>query len=136
MAAAPAIGRATGVEAPAAAPGSLAVQTLYERHADRVFAYCAYHLRDRNEADDALQTTFTRALQALRRGVVPETELAWLLSIARNVCLTRWDADRRRSQLEVARDPHVLQEVARGRESEGEELFRLQEALEAMPERE
>lgn len=136
MAAAPSIGRATGVEAPAAPPGSLAVHTLYERHADRVLAYCAYHLRDRNEAEDALQTTFMHALRALQRGVVPEIELAWLLSIARNVCLTRWNTNRRRSQLEVARDPHVLQEVAPGRESEGEELFRLQEALEAMPERE
>jgi len=136
MAAAPSIGRATGVEAPAAPPGSLAVHTLYERHADRVLAYCAYHLRDRNEAEDALQTTFMHALRALQRGVVPEIELAWLLSIARNVCLTRWNTNRRRGQLEVARDPHVLQEVAPCRESEGEELFRLQEALEAMPERE
>jgi RNA polymerase sigma factor (sigma-70 family) len=136
MAAAPSIGRATGVEAPAAPPGSLAVHTLYERHADRVLAYCAYRLRDRNEADDALQTTFMHALRALQRGVVPEIELAWLLSIARNVCLTHWDINRRRGRLEVARDPHVLQEVAPCRESEGEELFRLQEALEAMPERE
>jgi RNA polymerase sigma factor (sigma-70 family) len=136
MAVAPSIGRATGVEAPAAAPGSLAVHTLYERHADRVLAYCAYHLRDRNEAEDALQTTFVHALRALQRGVVPEIELAWLLSIARNVCLTRWNTNRRRGRLEVARDPHVLQEVAPCRESEGEELFRLQEVLEAMPERE
>ncbi|HYN50456.1 MAG TPA: sigma-70 family RNA polymerase sigma factor, partial [Thermoleophilaceae bacterium] len=104
--------------------------------ADRVFAYCAYHLRDRNDAEDALQTTFMHALRALQRGVVPEIELAWLLSIARNVCLTRWNTNRRRGQVEVARDPHVLQEVAPGREREGEELFRLQEALEAMPERE
>jgi RNA polymerase sigma factor (sigma-70 family) len=138
MAAAPSIGRATGVEAPAAAPGSLAVQTLYEHHGDRVLAYCVYHLRDRNEAEDALQTTFMHAFRALQRGVVPENELAWLLSIARNVCLTRWNTNRRRGEREVARDPHVLQEVAPGRESEGEgeELFRLQEALEAMPERE
>ena len=119
MAAAPSIGRATGVEAPAAAPGSLAVQTLYERHADRVLAYCTYHLRDRNEAEDALQTTFMHALRALQRGVVPEIELAWLLSIARNVCLTRWNTNRRRGQLEVARDPHVLQEVAPCREQRG-----------------
>jgi len=136
MAAAPSIGRATGVEAPPAAPGSLAAHTLYERHADRVFAYCAYHLRDRNEAEDALQTTFMHALRALQRGVVPEIELAWLLSIARNVCLTCGHTNRRRGQVEVARDPHVLQEVSPGRECEGEELFRLQEALEAMPERE
>jgi RNA polymerase sigma-70 factor, ECF subfamily len=136
MAAAPSIGRATGVEAPAAAPGSAAARVLYERHADRVLAYCTYHLRDRSEAEDALQTTFMQALRALQRGVVPEIELAWLLAIARNVCLTRWNTNRRRSQLEVARDPQVLQEVAPGRESEGEELFRLQEALEAMPERE
>jgi RNA polymerase sigma factor (sigma-70 family) len=136
MAAAPSIGRATGVEAPAAPPGSLAVQTLYEHHADRVLAYCTYHLRDRNEAEDALQTTFMHALRALQRGVVPEIELAWLISIARNVCLTRWNTNRRRGQLEVARDPHVLQEVTPCRESGGEELFGLQEALEAMPERE
>ena len=136
MAAAPSIGRAAGVEAPAAAPGSLAAQTLYERHADRVLAYCVYHLRDRNEAEDALQTTFMHAFRALQRGVVPEIELAWLLSIARNVCLTRWNTNRRRGEREVARDPHVLQEVAPCREREGEELFRLQEALEAMPERE
>jgi RNA polymerase sigma factor (sigma-70 family) len=134
MAAAPSIGRATGVEAPAAPPGSLAVQTLYEHHADRVLAYCVYHLRDRNEAEDALQTTFMHAFRALQRGVVPEIELAWLLSIARNVCLTRWNTNRRRGEREVARDPHVLQEVAPGREHEGEELFRLHEALEAMPE--
>lgn len=134
MAAAPSIGRATGVEAPAAAPGSLAVQTLYEHHADRVLAYCVYHLRDRNEAEDALQTTFMHAFRALQRGVVPEIELAWLLSIARNVCLTRWNTNRRRGEREVARDPHVLQEVAPGREHEGEELFLLHEALEAMPE--
>jgi RNA polymerase sigma factor (sigma-70 family) len=136
MAFAPSIGRATGVEAPAAAPGSLAAHTLYERHADRVLAYCAYHLRDRNDAEDALQTTFMYALRALQRGVVPEIELAWLLSIARNVCLTRWNTNRRRGEREIARDPHVLQQVAPCREREGEELFRLQEALEAMPERE
>jgi RNA polymerase sigma factor (sigma-70 family) len=136
MAVAPSIGRAAGVEAPAAAPGSLAAHTLYERHADRVLAYCTYHLRDRNEAEDALQTTFMHALRALQRGVVPKIELAWLLSIARNVCLTRWNTNRRRGEREITRDPHVLQEVAPCRESEGEELFRLQEALEAMPERE
>ena len=32
------------------------------------------------------QTTFVYALRALRRGVVPENEAAWLTTIAKNVC--------------------------------------------------
>ena len=35
-------------------------------------------------------------VRALRRGVVPSSESAWLLKIARNVCLTRFDSVRRR----------------------------------------
>ena len=37
-------------------------------------------------------------------------EQAWLLSIARNVCLSRTDAARRRA-VEVAQDPHALEET-------------------------
>jgi RNA polymerase sigma-70 factor, ECF subfamily len=108
MAAVSPLGRASRVE-PREAPGD-ALTGLYERHADRVFSYCLNWLRSREEAEDAAQTTFLYAYRALDRGVVPTHERPWLLSIARNVCLSRTDAARRRA-VEVAQDPHALEEI-------------------------
>jgi RNA polymerase sigma factor (sigma-70 family) len=85
------------------------LEGLYERHADRVFGYCLKWLRSREEAEDAAQTTFLYAMRGLRRGVKPDFEPAWLLAIARNVCLTRTESSRRRS-VEIAHDPHVLED--------------------------
>jgi RNA polymerase sigma-70 factor (ECF subfamily) len=108
MAAVSPLGRASGVE-PRDAPAD-ALTDLYERHASRVFQYCLNWLRSREEAEDAAQTTFLYAYRALDRDVVPTHERGWLLSIARNVCLSRTDANRRRA-VEVAQDPHALEEI-------------------------
>jgi len=99
-----------------------------------VLGFCRNRLRTREDAEDAAQTTFCYALGAMRRGVVPVSETAWLLKIARNVCLNRWTANSRRSRVEIARDPQVLQDVAQGREQGDEELLRLQEALQRLTE--
>ena len=62
------------------------IAELYTRHADDVLRHCRRELRGRSEAEDAMQTTFMHALRALQRGVVPESEAAWLHAIATNVC--------------------------------------------------
>jgi RNA polymerase sigma-70 factor (ECF subfamily) len=62
---------------------------LYRRHHAAIFRFCLRQLRRREDADDAVQTTFIYALLSLQRGVVPEQEAAWLFTIARNVCSTR-----------------------------------------------
>ena len=108
MAAVSPLGRASSVE-PREAPAD-ALTGLYERHSHRVFQYCLNWLRSREEAEDAVQTTFLYAYRGLDRGVVPTYERPWLLSIARNVCLSRTDAARRRA-VEVAQDPHALEEI-------------------------
>ena len=87
------------------------MEDLYERHGARVLAYCRRRLHSQEEAEDALQTTFLYACRGLQRGVVPETEIAWLLKIAHNVCLTTLDARRRRGRLELVQDPDLLQAV-------------------------
>jgi RNA polymerase sigma factor (sigma-70 family) len=61
---------------------------LFEEHAERLLGFCHRRLGSRAEAEDALQTTFLHAHRALRRGVVPKCETAWLYAIAKNVC--RW----------------------------------------------
>ena len=59
---------------------------LFVAHSECILGYCLRQLGSRSEAEDAVQTTFLHALRALRRGVVPECEAAWLTTIARNVC--------------------------------------------------
>jgi RNA polymerase sigma factor (sigma-70 family) len=135
LAAVPSIGRAVDVEPGSEAAGSLTLEGLYERHSQSVFRVCLSYLRKRDEAEDAAQTTFLYALRALRRGVVPSSESAWLLKIARNVCLNRFDAVRRRGNLELIQDPCVLEETAAARPGQELDLIGLQAALERLPER-
>jgi RNA polymerase sigma-70 factor, ECF subfamily len=107
---------------------------LYERYRDRVFGYCLYMLGSRDEADDATQTTFLHAFRALRRGVVPAAETAWLLKIAENVCLSWRRSAARRRRVETATDVVELQEIVPARERAADDLIGLEDALSEMPE--
>ena len=99
LAAVPSIGRASRVDAPAA-PEAEATRTLYERYANQIFGYCFHQLGSREEAEDAVQSTFLNAFRGLRSGVVPEAESAWLFKIAQNVCLSRHRSSWRRGRIE------------------------------------
>ncbi len=114
------------------AADAAATQRLYERHAGRIFGYCLNWLGTREEAEDATQTTFLNAQRGLRRGVVPEFEVAWLYKIAQNVCRTRYDRARRRP--DVARDIDALQDVLAAPERDEPDLLaELPDALARMP---
>ena len=134
MAAVPSIGRATRVERKAA-PGADAAGVLYERYSVQIFGYCLHQLGSREEAEDAVQTTFMNAFRGLSRGIVPQLESAWLFKIAHNVCLSRRRSSWRRGRIEAPNNFEVLQEVIPGREETvSDELIRLQDVLEEMPE--
>ena len=133
MAAVPSIGRATRVERPTA-PGADAAGDLYERYSAQIHGYCLHQLGSREEAEDAVQTTFMNAFRGLQRGVVPELESAWLFKIAHNVCLSRRRSSWRRGRVEAPNNFEVLQEVVPAREHVADELIRLQDVLEEMPE--
>ena len=109
---------------------------LYEKHGGRLFTFCFARLRDREEAQDAVQTTFVYVLRSLQRGVEPEFELAWLLKIAFNVCR---EAQRSVGRINAA--PWVVEDMdelaapsATGDEGP-EQLDALREALANLPER-
>ena len=107
---------------------------LYNSYRGSVYRYCRGQLRSNDEADDAVQTTFLRAFAALRRGVKPDFEAAWLFKIAHNVCLSRRLAEARRARVECPRDFEQLQELAAGPErAERDELSGLGCALASMP---
>jgi RNA polymerase sigma factor (sigma-70 family) len=133
VAAVPSIGRASRIERPAA-PGADAASVLYERYSAQIFSYCLHQLGSREEAEDAVQTTFMNAFRGLSRGIVPELESAWLFKIAHNVCLSRRRSSWRRGRVEAPNNFEVLQETVAGREQVSDELIGLPDVLEEMPE--
>ncbi len=117
----------------AAAREDLAAARLFEQYGDRIGRYCLARLRSREEAEDAVQSTFLRAYQALRKGQVPQWEEAWVFKIAQNVCLSRYAANRRRAGVELTQDLDAIEHALPAREHRGDELFGLPDALAGLP---
>jgi RNA polymerase sigma factor (sigma-70 family) len=114
-------------------PGDAEAARLYVAHSAEILAFCRRQLPSLGEAEDALQTTFLYALRALRRGVVPECERAWLTTIAKNVCHTQRRTLGRRGTLtsEVDLDRIALAQPV---SDEAELVGTLRDALAALPE--
>ena len=133
MAAVSSIGRANRVEG-AVAPEADLTRALYEQYASQIFRFCLHQLGSREEAEDAVQSTFLNAFRGIRRGIVPENESAWLFKIAHNVCLSRRRSSWRRDRIESPTDFEVVEELAPAPSRRGDELIGLQDVLEGMPE--
>ena len=64
---------------------------LYESHFERVYAFIAGRVRNRQEAEDLTSEVFRQALQSLRRFEWRGAPFAaWLLRIAANAMADRW----------------------------------------------
>jgi RNA polymerase sigma factor (sigma-70 family) len=111
-----------------------AASSLYERFSGQIYGYCLHQLGSREEAEDALQTTFMNAFRGLQRGIVPKVESAWLFKIAHNVCLSRRRSSRRRGRVEAPNNLEVIQEIVPAPADAGDELIGLEAALDSMPE--
>jgi RNA polymerase sigma-70 factor (ECF subfamily) len=108
---------------------------LYQRYGRQIYAYCLHKLRSREEAEDAVQTTFMNAFRSLQRGATTEYEQAWLYKIAHNVCLERSTSSARRLRLETPNDIDLIEDLLPSRRSESAlELIGIEDALESMPE--
>jgi RNA polymerase sigma factor (sigma-70 family) len=134
LVAVPSIGRASQVTPRRAAAEADMTRELYERYARQIYSYCLHQLGNREEAEDATQSTFLNAFRGLQRGVDPEFESAWLYKIAQNVCLTRQRSSSRRRRVETPGDLEAMQDYVPAHQADSDELIRLPEALESMPE--
>jgi len=117
-----------------AAPAGVArrVEELYTAHARLVRSVCRSLLRDRNEADDAVQQTFLSAQRALANGSSPREPAAWLATIARNECLARV-RERMREPLPVDAEPAEFGVDAHSAAVSRYEVATLREALADLP---
>ena len=111
-----------------------AAQDLYRQYGKPIYAYCLHQLRSREEAEDAVQTTFLNAFRALQRGTTTRFEQAWLYKIAHNVCIARRSSTGQRLRLEAPNDLDLLEEVVPSRSAANDslELMGLDEALEQL----
>jgi RNA polymerase sigma factor (sigma-70 family) len=95
--------------------------------------YCQRRLRNREEAEDATQVTFLKALTGLRNGAVPQVENAWLFTIAKRVVLTRLEVTNRLRAIETKAEVDAVAEN-RGDALGRAEMDELWKAVEALPE--
>ena len=71
-----------------------AFEVIYERHVPGLLSFCRHMLGSREEAEDAVQHSFTSAHRALLRDERDIRLKPWLYSIARNRCLSMLRARR------------------------------------------
>ncbi len=107
--------------------------SLFELYRQRIRDYCYGQLRDRQEAEDAVQATFLYALALLRRGTKPKRPLPWLYTIAHNVCRTRRRALKRRQQIESSVDLETLHDTVGRNDPPREDLAELASSLTTLP---
>ena len=129
-----AMGSAPDPERQFPAPAGVArrVEELYTAHARLVRSVCRSLLRDRNEAEDAVQQTFLSAQRALTNGSSPREPAAWLATIARNECLARV-RERMREPLPVDAEPTEFGADAHSAAVSRYEVATLREALADLP---
>jgi RNA polymerase sigma factor (sigma-70 family) len=89
----------------AARGNTRAFAAVYERYHQMLYRYCRSILKDDVDAQDALQSTFTRALSALQRGQRSAPLRPWLFRIAHNEAISM--LRRRRRAVEPLGDPRL-----------------------------
>ena len=110
-----------------------AIEILFERYSSQLLRFCRGRLGSQEDAEDALQLTYLYALLALRRGVTPAFESAWLHKIADNVCRSRKRSAGRRDRMEVTADTDELKLASP--EADATALIGIDDALAAIPAR-
>lgn len=108
-----------------------AFEALYERSAGELLSFCIYMLGSRQDAEDALQATFTSAYRALRADRRPVTPRPWMFAIARNQCLSI--LRKRRPTVELNGEPALGGDPVRELELR-EELGQVLASLRELPE--
>jgi RNA polymerase sigma factor (sigma-70 family) len=108
-------------------------EKLFDEYSNPVYRFCLSRLGSREEAEDALQVTYLNAWRSLNAGTRPAEPKPWLFQIAANVCSTAL-RNRLRSAPVEPRAPEDLEQVG-SEDRSRDELLGLDEALEALPDR-
>lgn len=90
------------------------LRELYQRYGASVFGRCAYVLRDRAKAEDAMQDVFAKALAHYDGFRAEASPLTWLMRIATHHCLNVLRAERAGWRDRFARETRARDESEGG----------------------
>jgi len=76
-----------------------ALVALYDRALPEVYGYLASRCGSASVAEDLTSETFLAAVDAVRRGAVPELTVAWLIGVARHKLVDHWRRQGREARL-------------------------------------
>ena len=102
---------------------------LYQRNIDAVYRLCYVYLRNRADAEDAVQSVFLRYLQKRPEFHEVSHETAWLLLTAKNCCRDQLRCWWRRQRVELDALPEPAVSI------QDEESLDLLKVLLALPEK-
>ena len=107
-----------------------AFSELFSRHSPRIYAYCRRFIGNREEAQDIFQDTFLRFHQSASRDREMTNVPAFLLKIARNLCVNF----KKREKQAVTYEDYMMPDFDSETGSEKSELLDLiKDALEILP---
>lgn len=117
----------------------LAFEQLYQRHRGTLYRFLLRSLRQRADADELFQETWSRAVAARERYRVEAKFTTWLLQIAHNLLIDRYRRARPQASAEETEAVFNRLDVPDEEQpdrvlSEFEQRRRLQIALEELPE--
>ena len=101
-----------------------AVRELYEEHSQTLYRIAFTYLKNRYDAEDALQETFLRLIRSRVAFADAQHEKAWLIRTAVNLCLTDLRAESRHGNLPL--DENVATEF-------GEDTYEVLDAVQTLP---
>lgn len=73
--------------------GNVGFEEIYHRNVDTVYRLCFSFLKNRTDAEDAVQSTFLKLFDSKKEFASPEHEKAWLIVVSSNICkslLSHW----------------------------------------------
>lgn len=85
-------------------------QGIYDRHIDTVYSVCFMYMKNKQDAEDAVNSTFLKLLEKQKRFESEEHEKAWLIRVAMNICkntVTHWS----RSTVDISSLPLESEQV-------------------------
>jgi RNA polymerase sigma-70 factor (ECF subfamily) len=88
-------------------PDKVALEKLWDENTPKLYGYLINTLKDRSLADDILQGTWVKAIEALPQYTNRGNFSAWLFSIAKNEMRMHW----RKGGREVEYTPEVHDEI-------------------------
>jgi RNA polymerase sigma factor (sigma-70 family) len=95
-----------------------ALKELYSKYGGSVYGRCQYLLKDKNQAEDAMQDVFAKAISSYSDFRAESSPLNWLMKIATHQCLNILRGERswrrtfegaRQAQAEPPHGPHALE---------------------------